>query len=110
MKERITNGPYRLILIQIQEAHSYKWPTGMTDHPTPQMNFKERVERAQKFMTDFNIPFEVYIDPWGDPYERTFHSWPDKYYLIDNKNKKIMDKSKYSFGAKIMNDYSQLFM
>ena len=35
LEERILNGSYRLILIQIQEAHSKYWPTGMSDHPDP---------------------------------------------------------------------------
>jgi hypothetical protein len=108
LQDKILNGPYRLILIQIQEAHSNKWPTGMIDHPTIQHTFEERVNRAQQFVKDYTIPFEVYIDPWGDPFENTFQSWPDKYYMIDMKNKTIMDKSQYNYGAAVINDYSIL--
>jgi hypothetical protein len=79
----------------------------MSDHPSPQTSFQERVERAQKFVKDYNVSFEVYIDPWGDPFENAFHSWPDKYYLVDN-NKKICTKSEYSYDAAVMNDYGRL--
>ena len=99
------NGSYRLILIQIQEAHSKYWPTGMSDHPDLQRTFEDRVNRAKAFIQKYNIQFEVYVDPWGDPFEQTFQSWPDRYYLIDNENK-VLDKSKYSYGANLMNDYT----
>ena len=78
----------------------------MSDHPSPQETFKERAERAQKFVKDYNISFEVYIDPWGDPFENTYHSWPDKYYMIDN-NKNIINTSEYSYGAEVTNDYGR---
>lgn len=84
----------KAILIQINEAHSSKWKIGLNHHPTPQSNFQERIDRANKFVTDNNCPYDVYIDSWDNIYENTFQAWPDKYYFVD-KNKKVLIKSEY---------------
>jgi hypothetical protein len=80
----------------------------MSDHPDIQRTFEERVARAREFQKKYNIPFEIYVDPWGDPFENAYQSWPDKYYHIDNSTNKILEKSEYNYGAQIMNDYSKI--
>ena len=78
----------------------------MNDHPEVQTNFADRVARAQEFCRKYSIPFRVYIDPWGDPFETLFHVWPDKYHIIENG--KITGKSEYGMNAVIITDYADL--
>jgi hypothetical protein len=79
-----------LILVQINEAHTTKWPLGMNDHPEPQQSFDDRVKRANEFNTTYPY-FNVYVDSWSNTFENTFQAWPDQYYLIDN-NKKVRNR------------------
>ncbi len=84
----------RVIMIQINEAHSNKWKIGMDHHPEPHKSFEDRVSRAQTFAKEYKVPYELYIDGWDNSFETTFQSWPDKYYLIDQDFKVLM-KSEY---------------
>lgn len=93
MKEKNIN----MILIQINEAHSTLWPTGLKPTPLPQKSFQERVERANKFVKDESCPFTVLIDDWENSFDNKFRAWPDKYYCID-KDLKIIETS--SYGSK----------
>jgi hypothetical protein len=87
-------GEIRVIMIQINEAHSHKWKIGMDKHPSPQQDFCERVCRAQDFLTKYKVPYDMYIDNWDNDYENAFHAWPDKYYLV-GKDLKVLAKSEY---------------
>ena len=99
----------KLILIQIDEAHSSAWPKALPDQPEPHANIEDRTERAQFYVNAENPPFDVYIDTWNNDFEQRFHAWPDKFYMI-NSDKTVMEKSKY--GAKrdamINHDYAKL--
>lgn len=120
---KLEKSNYRIILVQIQEAHSKYWPLGMDNHPDIQHNLDERIVCANEFTSKFNISgnkgnsaIRVLIDPWGDIFENTYQAWPDQYYIIEeleNKNKnnngiciKILQKSEYSIDAKIIEDYT----
>ena len=83
-----------LILIQIDEAHSSAWPIGLKNQVLPQKDFKDRIERAQKFVKEENVPFEVLIDTWENDFANKYKAWPDKYYCLDNKMN-IIAKSEY---------------
>lgn len=85
------------VLIQIAEAHSSAWPVGLEDQPEPQQNIQDRLERANKFVTDDNVPFPVYVDTWSDNFSEMYQSWPDKYYLVDY-DMRILMKSEYGTG------------
>lgn len=102
------NKPIRLILIQISEAHTIEWPLGFDTHPTSQKSFDDRVERAKLFSNKYPM-FEIYVDGWTNDFENTFQAWPDKYYLID-KDKKVLDYSKYNMNACIINDYYDKYL
>ena len=90
------NKGIKFILIQIDEAHSTKWPIGLINTPEPQKDFAERVERANLFVTKNKPPkpIEVYIDGWDNLFGDKFQAWPDKYYCIDS-NYKIIHKATY---------------
>jgi len=90
MKEKKIN----FILVQINEAHSTKWPTGLVDTPTPQKDFAERVERANNFVKEDSCPFTVLIDDWSNTFDSKFRAWPDKFYCV-NKEMKIVETSEY---------------
>jgi hypothetical protein len=97
----------KLILIQICEAHSELWPSGL--NILQQKDFEDRVTRANSFVKKENVPFNVLIDSWDNTYEQLFQSWPDKFYMIDT-NLKIIAKSEYGNkkDALINLDYSEL--
>lgn len=102
----------KLILIQINEAHSSEWPKYLVDQPDPQKDFNERLHRAKSFIDKYSIdkyPFiEVYVDGWDDKADNLLQLWPDKYYLLDN-DKIIIKNSEYGLKgdneAKIVEDY-----
>lgn len=83
------------------------WKAGLDI--TPQVDINDRLERANNFVQDHDIKYEVYVDTWNNDFEQTFQSWPDKYYQIDNNNI-IIKKSTYGKkrNALIDYDYSKL--
>ncbi len=87
-----------VILIQINEAHSCKWPIGREYCPLPHQNFEDRVKRANNFVNIENCPYPVFIDDWTNTYENKYHAWPDEHYYVDVKSKKILKRSEY-YGA-----------
>jgi hypothetical protein len=86
----------KFMLVQIDEAHSSKWPLGLPDQVEPQKSFDERIERAQTFSKDHDIkePFKIMIDGWDNEFANRFRAWPDKYYLVD-PTYKLLAKSEY---------------
>lgn len=86
----------KFLLVQIDEAHSTKWPIGLVNTPEPQKDFAERCERAKKFVSSNPIkePFSVMIDGFDNSFGNKFRAWPDKYYLINNSYK-VIAKSEY---------------
>lgn len=82
------------ILIQIDEAHSSAWPLGLKNQVEPQKDLNDRIERAQKFKKEENVPFDVLIDTWENDFANKYKAWPDKYYCLD-KDLKIIGKSEY---------------
>lgn len=96
-----------LILIQIEEAHTKKWPLGFIDHPDNHNTFEQRVSRANQFASRFYQFDNVYVDGWNNDFEQTFQAWPDRFVLID-KNLVILEKSEYSMNAIIINDYADI--
>ena len=98
----IENNNIKLILVQINEAHSDEWPKHLQDQPAPQKDFNDRIDRAKLFQEKYNIdqyPFiQVYVDGWDNSVDTMLQLWPDKYYLLD-KNKKILKKSEYGSAS-----------
>lgn len=89
----------KFLLVQINEAHDAKWPAGLIDTPNPQVSFEDRLERANKFVTDHQNEYDqdviiVKVDGFDNKFENKFRLWPDEYYLIDS-NYKVLAKSEY---------------
>lgn len=84
------------LLVQIDEAHSTKWPIGLINTPEPQISFSDRIKQANDFVLNYDIgfAFKILIDGWDNLFAETFRAWPDKYYFIDNTYK-ILGKSEY---------------
>ena len=91
-----------MILIQICEAHSDLWKAGLD--VKPQTSIIDRLERANNFVKDYDIKYEVYVDDWNNDFEQTYQSWPDKFYQI-NDEKKIILKSTYGKKQNALIDY-----
>jgi len=132
MIPQLFNSNWRIILIQIQEAHSKSLPLGMNNHPDLQTNLYDRVQRANEFnkkLIENNINLQdkitskairVVIDTWNDEFENIYQCWPDKFYALTpyvtsdaipdaNANTpqyKIIKKSIYSLDAIIEEDYT----
>ena len=96
-----------LILVQIEEAHTIKWPLGFTDHPENHHTFDDRILRANEFVNKFPEFENVYVDGWTNDFEQTFQAWPDRFVLV-NKDLMILEKSEYSMDAIIINDYANI--
>lgn len=92
-----------VILVQIHEAHSSAWPTGLDLQPEPQVCLLDRLQRANEFLTEDQPPFPVLVDTWEDTFEQTFQAWPDKYYLI-NRDMHVLTKSTYGTRADALID------
>ncbi len=99
-----------LILVQIGEAHTNKWPLGFEYHPENHKTYENRIERCHEFMEKFPQFENVFIDKWNNEFEQRFQAWPDKFVLIDS-DLKVLEKSEYSRrDALIINDYSDIIM
>lgn len=96
-----------LVLIQIEEAHTKKWPLGFTDHPENHHTFEDRISRANEFVAKFNQFENVYVDGWDNNFEQSFQAWPDCFVLI-NEDLMILEKSEYCTNAVIINDYATI--
>jgi hypothetical protein len=96
-----------LILIQIEEAHTTKWPLGFVDHPPNHATFEDRIERANEFGNKFPQFKNVYVDSWTNDFEHEFQAWPDRFVLVD-ENLVILEKSEYSMEAVIIRDYANI--
>jgi hypothetical protein len=92
-----------VILVQIHEAHSSAWPTGLDQQPEPQTCLMDRLRRANQFIAEDQPPFPVLVDTWADEFEKTFQAWPDKYYLID-RDMRVLAKSTYGTRADALID------
>jgi len=97
-----------LVFIQINEAHSSKWPLGLSDHPEVHKDLDDRLKRAQQFIDKYSFPYPVYVDSWSNDYEKAYHAWPDQYIIIDNNTGKIATQSEYNEDALVTNDYAKL--
>lgn len=74
-----------MILVQIDEAHTDKWPIGL-EHPFGQKDMSDRLQRARSFVAENQIDdkaFKVVVDNWSNNFAETFRSWPDRYYCFD---------------------------
>ena len=87
-------GLISIILVQIDEAHSTKWPVGLENTPTPQASFNDRVNRGKAFFA--NVPKSIIctIDGWDNKFANGFRAWPDVYYLTDSTHT-VITKSTY---------------
>ena len=92
MRERLAQNNIRLILIQIEEAHTDKWPVGLEPVKNHQ-NIQVRLGRAHAFLEKYG-DFEIYVDQFSNDFEKRFRAWPDKYYCIDQSGK-VIAKSEY---------------
>lgn len=101
----------KVILIQIDEAHSDAWPMNIKNQPKPQKSFEDRILRANQFIAEYNPPYPVYIDNWNNEFAELFRAWPDKYHCV-NKDLEVIGRSEYGlYGdeeAKIIKDYTIL--
>lgn len=105
----MAKSDFRIVLVQIQEAHSIKWPLGLPDHPDIHHNITDRIERAEEFVEKFGLKYRVLVDPWGDPFENAFKCWPDQYYII-TPDKKIVKKSEFGMDACVIEDYADFLL
>jgi hypothetical protein len=94
LAEDLKKKNIKLFLIQIEEAHTDKWPIGREYQPTNHRDFEDRVKRAQSFNEQHQVPYPILIDDWDNTYSNTFQAWPDKYYFVDEE-KIVRQKSTY---------------
>ena len=92
--EKMADKGIGIILVQIHEAHSSAWPTGLANQPAPQTCLMDRMARAKELIDEDQPPFPIFVDTWEDGFEQVFHAWPDKFYLID-RDMRILRKSTY---------------
>lgn len=104
----------KVILIQVDEAHSSAWPRAIgsvdIDKQTePHNTFQDRIDRAKHFVAEYSPPYPVFIDNWNNEFAELFRAWPDQYHCVDS-NLRLIAKSEY--GAKkeatINKDYTVL--
>jgi hypothetical protein len=113
LSEQVKRAGIKVVLVQIDEAHSSGWPMALDEQPEPQSNFQERVDRATQFVERYEPPYDVYIDGWDNQFAETFRAWPDKYHAVDNKLR-VFAKAEYGTGhdghqeAVVIEDYCDL--
>ncbi len=98
----------KLILIHISDAHTDLWPLGLNYQPAPQKDFKDRLHRANEFVNKHECPYTVLVDSFENEFERTYHAWPDKFFLIDTETELVLQTSVYGKDALLLNDYAKM--
>lgn len=111
MSERIKRAGVKVILVQIDEAHSSAWPMALDEQPEPNSSFQDRINRANQFVRQYDPPYDVYIDGWDNQFADTFRAWPDKYHCV-NRNLRVVAKAEYGTKgdreAVVVQDYCDL--
>jgi hypothetical protein len=94
----------QFILIQIDEAHSSRWPVSLPETPEPHTCFDDRLERANMAAKElYNWvdlvngyhSITIYVDGFNNQFAEIYRAWPDVYYQINPLTKKVLAKSKY---------------
>lgn len=98
MYDKLVQNNIKVILIQIDEAHSSAWPAGLENQVEPQIDLNDRISRAKQFIENDQPPYPVYIDDWNNEYAEIYRAWPDKYYMVDNEYT-ILNKSTYGISG-----------
>lgn len=94
MKDKLEAHNLKVILIQIDEAHSDAWPLGLKDQPPAHKSFQERLDRANHFIKLYDPPYPVFVDNWNNEFADLFRAWPDKFHCVD-RDLKVVAKSEY---------------
>lgn len=95
MSDALQKADIGLIMIYINEAHSSAWPVALPNQPDPHESIQDRLMAAKRELETFNTPYPLFVDSWENDFETKFHAWPDVYFLIDTKSKRILTKSTY---------------
>jgi len=95
MHKILKDNNIQLILIQIDEAHTDRWPIGLPNTVKPHKTFQDRIDRANEFVNKWNPPYKVYIDGWNNEFSNKFQAWPDEHYYV-GKDLIIIERSEYS--------------
>lgn len=108
LKPKLDDLNIKVVMVQIEEAHTNKWPVGYTYLPTNHANFEDRVQRANEFVKKYNCPYDIYVDGFDNRFEETFRAWPDKYYFLDD-SMRVLNNSIYGktgeMDGKVILDY-----
>lgn len=75
----------RFLTVYIEEAHaSDRWffPAAKTKCIKHHTSTQERIQAAQAFINDFDIPFEVVVDTMRNEANFRYGLWPERLYII----------------------------
>lgn len=98
MKHRFDEHNLKVILVQVDEAHSDAWPTGLIEQPAPQCCFQDRLNAADAFIRRYDVQYPVYVDNWNNDFANLFRAWPDKFHCVD-RDLNIVAKAEYGADA-----------
>lgn len=95
LSNKIGKYKIQMFLVYVNEAHTRLWPRPLTDKIEPQSCLKDRIKMARRFINEQKPNFEIYVDLWTNSFEELFRSWPDKYFLVNPKSLKIIERGIY---------------
>lgn len=75
----------KFLTVYIEEAHaSDRWffPKAQTRCIKHHTSDQERIAAAKAFVDDFDIPFEVLVDPMANEANLKYSLWPERLYII----------------------------
>ncbi len=77
----------KVLLVQVNEAHSSNWPIGLPNQVEPQTDLMDRLQRANDFVRDDvpQYPFIVGVDGFDNLIDDTMHLWPDGWICFDHE-------------------------
>lgn len=84
---RFSGGKTCFKLVYIREAHLEDkcfTSTGETRSFKPSKNIDERIENAERFVSDLDVKGDVFVDKMDDSFCTSYNAWPARCFIIKN--------------------------
>eukprot|EP00043_Microstomoeca_roanoka_P016943 m.175599 g.175599 ORF g.175599 m.175599 type:complete len:117 (+) comp16549_c2_seq3:1120-1470(+) len=96
------NDQATFITIYLCEAHAQdEWPVGdkFINVPTFQQHktLEERIIAARQFISDFDWPIPMYIDPLDDSVVHRFGAWPLRFFIVQDGKMRHLAKPTHNY-------------
>jgi len=85
--------------IYIEEAHAQdEWPLGKRECHNQPKALEERINLAKLYITKYHSEIPILVDDMDNNFEKSYASWPDRYYVIEGGEIMLIGKPTIEWG------------